>query len=292
MIHSPRNGADISPQTDRFHARPRIALLTLEALVSAEPVRRFVAGNADRIAMVALSDPFRSQPGAGMGRTGRILLRSGLSFLPYLAANFALPRIAGRLRRLPVGAGKTPIALLCAERSIPVFVADDMNSADFHAVLRASGADILVIFHCDQILDAETLAIPRRGGINVHAGLLPDHRGPVPTIHALLEQPARFGVTIHRVVPRIDAGAILAQAAPELPAGTSALRAALLLHEAAVPMLAEVLDRLATENQRERTQVPGAYCGFPTRRQMRRLDRSGNKAWDWRDIRHAWSTPI
>ena len=243
--------------------------------------------------MVALSDPFRSQPDAGMGRTWRILRRSGLSFLPYLAINFALPRIAGRLRRCPrSGTRQMPLGLLCAQLSIPVSVADDMNSEAFRAVLRASGADLLVIFHCDQILRAETLAILPRGGVNVHAGLLPDHRGPVPTIHALLDQPARFGVTIHRVVPRIDAGAILAQTALELPAGTSALRAALLLHEAAVPMLAEVLDLLATGNQPEWNPEPGAYCGFPTRSQLKRLAGLGNKAWDRRDLRRAWSTPI
>ena len=272
---------------------PRIALLTLEALVSAEPVRRFVADNADRIALVALSDPFRSQPGAGTGRTWRILRRSGLAFLPYLAANFVLPRIAGRLRRKPpAGPAQTPMRRLCARHGIPAAVIGDMNDPAFHDRLRASGAELLVIFHCDQILDADTLAVLPGGGINVHAGLLPAHRGPVPTLHALLEQPARFGVTIHRVVPRIDAGAILAQTPLELPAATSALRAALLLHEAAVPMLAQVLDLLATGSPQEHTPEPAAYCGFPTRQQMRRLARSGNKAWDWRDIRHAWSTPI
>ena len=126
----------------------------------------------------------------------------------------------------------------------------------------------------------------------MHAGLLPDHRGPVPTIHALLEQPARFGVTIHRLVPRIDAGAILAQTGLELPADTSALQAALRLHEAAVPMLAGVLDRCAAGTQPERRVEPGAYCGFPTRAQLRRLKCFGRSAADWRDIRHAWRTPV
>jgi len=53
------------------HAPPRpmrIALLTLEALASAAPVRRFVADHADRIALVALSDPFRPQRGGTLGQ--------------------------------------------------------------------------------------------------------------------------------------------------------------------------------------------------------------------------------
>lgn len=265
-------------------------MLTLEALVSAAPVRSFVRQNADRIALVALSDPFRAQ---ASGRTWKILRRTGLALLPYLAANFVVSRISGRLRRRNrASPPRENLRELCADRSIPITTAGDMNSEAFRGRLRASGADILVIFHCDQILTAETLHTLPLGGVNVHAGLLPDHRGPVPTIHAMLERPARFGVTIHRLVTRIDAGAILAQASLELPARSTALEAALRLHEAAVPMLADVLDRLADGTVCERRVEPGAYCGFPTRAQLQELKRSGARVADWRDIRRAWRTPV
>lgn len=270
----------------------RVALLTLEALASAAPVRRFVADHADRIACVALSDPYRAQQGGMFGQANRRLRHSGLRLLPYLTANFSLPRIAGLLplpRRTPE---RTPMAALCATLGIPMRAGVDMNDPAFHAWMRQSGADIILCFHCDQILNPVTIACLPQGALNVHAGLLPDQRGPVPTIHALLADPPRFGVTVHRVVPRIDAGPILAQQAVALPAGTSALAAATQLHALAVPMLCDVLDALAAGTATERVAPPGPYCGFPTPAQLRALGRSGRAAATWRDIVMALRTPV
>jgi folate-dependent phosphoribosylglycinamide formyltransferase PurN len=265
----------------------RIALLTLEALAAAEAVRRFVAENPGRIAMLALSDPFRPQRGGATGQAWRLLRHSGPRFLPYLLANFVLPRAAGLWPQRDSRAARTPLAPLCARLGIPAQIVADMNSPAFRTALRASGAQAIVTFHCDQILTAETIETLPLGGLNVHAGLLPDHRGPVPTIHALLEATPRFGVTIHRLVARIDAGAILAQAPLALPEGVSALDAARRLHEAAVPMLAAVLDDLAAGREVERAVTPSAYCGFPTAAQLRLLARHGRSAAGWGDVRRA-----
>ena len=181
----------------------RIALLTLEALAAAAPVRRFVAEQPERVALVALSDPFRRQRGGVLGQARYLLGRSGTRFLPYLAINFVLPRLVGLVPLRRQRAEATRLAVLCARLGIPVAANADMNSEGFRERLKTSGAEVLVTFHCDQILAAETIAAVPRGGINVHAGLLPDQRGPVPTLHALLEPSPRFGVTLHRLVPRM-----------------------------------------------------------------------------------------
>jgi methionyl-tRNA formyltransferase len=269
----------------------RIALLTLEALAAAAPVRRFVADHAARIALVALSDPFRPQRGGTLGQARHLLGRAGPRFLPYLAINFVLPRLAGVLARRTDTPERTKLAALCARLGIPVATVADMNAPDFRARVAASGAEAIVTFHCDQILTAETIAAVPRGGINVHAGLLPDHRGPVPTLHALLEPSPRFGVTLHRLAPRIDAGAILAQARLDLPASTSALAAALALHAAALPLLCDVLDRMQAGTLDEQSVPPGRYCGFPTREEMRRLARAGRCGAGWSDLLRALRTP-
>lgn len=268
----------------------RVALLTLEALASAAPVRRFIAQNRERIAMVALSDPYRPQAGGFAGQAIKIIGRSGVRIIPYLLANFVLPHL-GRLNPAKTSdPGRKLLAPLCAELGIPLSTEADMNGEAFHAKLRAAGADAILTFHCDQIVTAQTIDCLPFGGLNVHAGLLPDHRGPAPTIHALLEAQPRFGVTIHRLVPRIDAGGILAQVPVALPAGTSALAAARLLHQAALPLLEGLL---ADPCQwRERLVEPKAYCPFPTPAQMRELARLGHSAAGWADVGEAWRTPI
>ena len=136
----------------------RIALLTLEALASAVAVRRFVAENADRIALVALSDPFRPQKGGFTGQVRHLLSGSGLRLVPYLCANFLLPRVAGHLIRSGITLQRTKLAALCSRLGIPVVTVSDMNAVAFHDRLQASGADTILTFHCDQILTAETIA--------------------------------------------------------------------------------------------------------------------------------------
>lgn len=270
----------------------RVALLTLEALASAAPVRTLVAAHADRIAFVGLSDPYRPQQGGMMGQALRLLKQSGPRLLPYMIANFSLPRIAGLLplrRRTPE---TTPMAALCGARGIPVETVPDMNAAAFHDRLRACGADLILTFHCDQILTHQTIGCLPGGALNVHAGLLPDHRGPVPTIHALLADPARFGVTIHRIVPRIDAGPILAQQRLALPAHASALEAATALHTEAVLLVIDVLDAIAAGTVHEAVADPKPYCGFPTPAQLRSLARMGRRAASWRDLIRAMRTPV
>jgi folate-dependent phosphoribosylglycinamide formyltransferase PurN len=270
----------------------RVALLTLEALASAAPVRRFVATYPDRVAFVGLSDPYRPQRGGMLRQLWRLLRQSGPRLLPYLAVNFELPRIARWLPARGAGVENTPMLALCARLGIQAEIVADMNAAAFRARLAATGADIVLTFHCDQILSAATIECLPHGGLNVHAGLLPDHRGPVPTIHALLADPPRFGVTIHRLVPRIDAGPILAQVQLDLPPRTSALEAALHLHEAAIPLVIGVLDALSRGPVPEAAVDPRPYCGFPTQPQLRQLARMNRRAASWRDIGRALRTPV
>jgi len=58
---------------------------------------------------------------------------------------------------------------------------------------------------------------PRQGMVNLHPAMLPEYPGPNPH-RGLYEGEQVVGYTLHRVVDRLDAGAILAQVACDLPA--------------------------------------------------------------------------
>ncbi len=275
----------------------RIALLTLEGLAASSAVRRFVRHDPARLALTALSDPFRASAGGSLGQTRRRLAASGPRILPYMGLNFTAPRIAGVVRRA-LGARpppeQAPLAQTCARLGVPVETVDDVNAPAFAERLRESGAELIVTFHFDQILRAPVLEAVPRGGINVHCGLLSTQRGPTPTIHALLEPQPRFGFTIHALTPRIDAGAVLAEREVALPPGVSALSAARLLHEAALPALEDVLAGRAAASAPERGEAPsaGRYNTFPTSAELREAARRGRSLTGWRDLLEAWRTPM
>ncbi len=274
----------------------RIALLTLEAAAAACAVRQFVAECEDEIVLVGLSDPFGGRRGGSLRQFIDTIRGSGPRFLPYLAANFVVPRITGmvwRLLRWPVDTARMPLSEACRRRGIPCVTVRDVNGPDWQAAMTTARADLIVSFHFDQILSASSIAAAPLGGVNVHAGLLPRHRGPVPTLHALLDDIPVFGVTVHRLVPRIDAGPILAQAELDLPVpATTALTAARLLHLLAVGILHNVLTMLRHDSFMERQTEALPYCGFPTGAQLRALSRRGRSAANASDLLEGARTPV
>ena len=259
----------------------RIALFTLESLSNAVALRRFIETRANDIVLLGLSDPYRKSAGGAFGQTVRHWRRSGPRFLPYLAVNFSLPELSEGLRR-------STLKHRARRLGIPTATIADVNDATTLDLLRKSGADLIVSFHFDQIFRAETLASVPEGGVNVHPSLLPRHRGPVPTLYALLEEPPLTGVTIHRLATQIDAGAILAQTAVSLPPDVTVISASAALHEAALPLLETVLQQLERRAPVE-TLPPSVlpYCPFPSRDLLRKAARRGVKLTDFRDLRRA-----
>ena len=273
--------------------RAKIALFVLEALPNARVVRRFIRAHAADIVLVGLSNPERRLVGGLTGQLRRHMVRSGPRFLPYLAVNFGFPDIlrpASPLLQAVGGARETPEATpmrrLCESLGIPTIKVEDVNGQSVAEALRAAGPDLIITFHFDQVLSGETIGLARLGGINVHPAMLPHHRGPVPTIHALADGDRRFGVTLHRLAPTIDAGAILIQAAADLPVDVTATRAATLLHERARSMMDTMLEEVARSGAlAEGRAVPKMpYRPFPSAALLKDMRRRGLRLVDRTDL--------
>ena len=70
--------------------------------------------------------------------------------------------------------------------------------------------DLTVTAAYGQLLPSKVLAMPRLDSINVHASLLPRHRGAAPIAAAIEAGDAEAGVTIMKLRPKLDAGEIIA----------------------------------------------------------------------------------
>ena len=80
------------------------------------------------------------------------------------------------------------------------------------AMLAPLQPDLIISGGFPWRIPADVLALPRLGAINFHDALLPRFRGPNATGWAFRAGEVETGVTIHRLTPEFDAGAILAQA--------------------------------------------------------------------------------
>lgn len=96
---------------------------------------------------------------------------------------------------------------LALEHSIPVLQPLKIR----HAVddLRPLQADIAIVVAYGQILSRAVLDVPRLGCLNIHASILPRHRGAAPIQAAIRDGDPESGVTIMYMDEGLDTGDIL-----------------------------------------------------------------------------------
>jgi methionyl-tRNA formyltransferase len=105
-------------------------------------------------------------------------------------------------------------------RGIPVAQPERIKK-DFSA-LAGWAPDVMVVAAYGQILPRTVIDIPRLGCLNLHASLLPRHRGASPIQAALLSGDAETGITVMFVDEGLDTGDILlARRFPILPGETA-----------------------------------------------------------------------
>ena len=122
-------------------------------------------------------------------------------------------RPAGRGNKLTA----CPVKRYALEAGLPVFQFERIRMPEGVEKLRALAPDVCVTAAFGQILTQELLDIPAHGTVNVHASLLPKHRGSAPINWCILMGEQVSGVTIMRTDAGIDTGDMLRSA--ETPIG-------------------------------------------------------------------------
>lgn len=151
-----------------------------------------------------------------MSQRRRILFAgSGAFGLPTLRAlvdaGFELPLIVSQPDK-PAGRGRqltpTPIAQLALDLRLPLLRTANIN------LETLPDADLLVVIAFGQKISSPIVNRPRLGSINLHASLLPRHRGAAPIHWAVLSGDEVTGNSVIRLADRMDAGAVLGTSQP------------------------------------------------------------------------------
>ncbi|MCU0726269.1 MAG: methionyl-tRNA formyltransferase [Planctomycetes bacterium] len=164
-----------------------------------------------------------------------------------LAAGFPVSLVVTRPDR-PRGRGldtsASPVKCAALSAGLPVFEPEDVNSDASVERVRAEAPDLLLIVAYGRILKKGLRAVPRLLPLNVHFSLLPEYRGAAPVARAIADGKTITGVTLQRIVRKLDAGPVLA--AEEVPIGPDETAAELADRLAAVgaELTVRTLDRL------------------------------------------------
>ena len=113
----------------------------------------------------------------------------------------------------PVGrSGKisiTPVKEVALSHDIRIFQPNKIRE-DYNDILDLN-PDIIITCAYGQIIPKEILDYPRLGCINVHASLLPYHRGGAPIHRAIINGDKVSGITIMYMGEGMDSGDIISQ---------------------------------------------------------------------------------
>lgn len=146
------------------------------------------------------------------------------------------------------------VAQLCARKGITVHAPDDVNHPLWIERIAKLNPDYLFSFYYRNLLSEPLLATARKGAFNLHGSLLPAYRGRAPANWVLVKGETQTGVTLHRMVKRADAGAIVAQQAVAIERRDTALSLHGKLREAAATLLRDTLPLLIQGKTSETAQ--------------------------------------
>jgi methionyl-tRNA formyltransferase len=147
-----------------------------------------------------------------------------------------------------------PIKQLALERQIELFQPEHVNAPDAIARIAALRPDLLVVAAYGQILSDALLQASRLGGINLHASLLPRYRGAAPVNWAIYHGESVTGVSVIRITPRVDAGAILLQAETAIEPDETAGELEGRLAELGAPLVCRAIDGITAGTLHGRKQ--------------------------------------
>jgi methionyl-tRNA formyltransferase len=149
------------------------------------------------------------------------------------------------------GAGRpdraSAIRELAEQLGYPCWPAACVKERAFLERIRAADLDVLVNVHSLFRIPGDVLAAPRLGSYNMHPGPLPEYAGLNVVSWALYRGETMHAVTIHHMVPEIDAGPVAYCAAFGIEERDTALTVSVKCVQAGVPLMLRLLETAATD---------------------------------------------
>jgi methionyl-tRNA formyltransferase len=159
---------------------------------------------------------------------------------------------------------KTPAAA-AKEKRIPVFTPTNVNSPEWIERIATLRPDLILSAYYRHMISSKILGLAPLGGFNLHGSLLPKYRGRAPINWAVLHGEPRIGMTLHRMVTRADAGAIVDQEGVALGPRDTAEQAFRKVLPCARRVLARQIDALLAGQAKEVPQVEAEATRFGAR---------------------------
>lgn len=133
--------------------------------------------------------------------------------LADLCAHYRAPELVVTQPAREKGRGRkieaTEVAQFATAQKLPLIETANANEADVVQKICEAKPDLVLVVAFGQLLKDELLALPSKYCLNVHASLLPKYRGAAPIQRAIWNGDKVTGVSIQKMVKKLDAGDLL-----------------------------------------------------------------------------------
>ena len=167
----------------------------------------------------------------------------------------------------PKGRGRKmappPVKTQALELGYPVIQPQNYDDPLFLAAVRQHVPDWFIVIAFGHILKKRHLDMPRRGALNVHASLLPKHRGPAPIHWSIIKGDRETGVTTMLMDEGMDSGDMLLKSRTAIAPHDTAASLHDRLAVMGAELLVETLDALAADRIQPETQDHAAATYAP-----------------------------
>ena len=106
---------------------------------------------------------------------------------------------------------KSPIHIEAEKLKIPVRSPENLNNESDYEFLKNSNVNFVIVVAYGQIIPEKFLNIKNLIFLNVHASLLPRWRGAAPIQRSIMEMDKETGISIMKIIPKLDAGPYVLQ---------------------------------------------------------------------------------
>lgn len=141
------------------------------------------------------------------------------------------------------------IKLKASALGIPVYQPSELKSKESYEMLAAIDFNVMIVAAYGLIIPQSVLDLPSLGCFNVHASLLPRWRGAAPIHRAILMGDEKTGVTIMRVVQKLDAGDMIKKNEIQISDKDTTAQLTKALAELGARLMIEVMDELSTKGE-------------------------------------------
>jgi len=147
----------------------------------------------------------------------------------------------------------SPIKLKANELDIPVYQPSELKSKTSYDSLAAIDFNVMIVAAYGLIIPQAILDLPSFGCFNIHASLLPRWRGAAPIHRAILKGDEVTGVTIMRVVQKLDAGDMIKKTEIQISEKDTTEQLTKTLAVLGANLMTEVMDELIGKGELQST---------------------------------------